>query len=524
MTRMNDNRILIVDTLLRLIAEGLDIPPSKYKQAVERYTAVGNWLEAGNYPGATRTPMVFPQGSFRLGTVVRPIREGKETEYDIDLVCCIATSTVNAQTLKCAVGDRLKSHATYRKMLTPEGRRCWTLLYAEEDDIGFHLDVLPCKPRPLNSPEVAPRYGGQAAVLTDRNKKNRSYTWRSTNPAGYADWFGDRQQVSFNRIALMQKSIIQRQHGEIFARVEDVPDQLVRTPLQRAIQILKRHRDVRFAGQEDECDKPISMIITTLAASAFQQETSVYDTLATFLDRIQRFQSTGIIKCEDDKWIIANPVDPAENFADRWNDAGSKKSDAFFRWVNWLQEDIDEILNAQSSTDLERVLCGAFGDPLGGRVAASYSGPMPGAYQQPVSVFGRVAKNLLRFDVAHREVPRWHVAPSPYTATVSGKSTRKGFRPTAFRSNSPPLPKHVSLIFEASTNVPKPYKVFWQVVNTGEEAQRAGQLRGDFYDSNKAGRSRTESTKYTGMHWVECFVVKDNTCVARSGEFVVNIQ
>ncbi|WP_197996831.1 nucleotide-binding domain-containing protein, partial [Gimesia chilikensis] len=31
-------------------------------------------------------------------------------------------------------------------------------------------------------------------------------------------------------------------------------------------------------------------------------------------------------------------------------------------------------------------------------------------------------------------------------------------------------------------------------------------------------------TKFPGMHWVECFVVKNGVCVARSGEFVVNIE
>jgi hypothetical protein len=71
--------------------------------------------------------------------------------------------------------------------------------------------------------------------------------------------------------------------------------------------------------------------------------------------------------------------------------------------------------------------------------------------------------------------------------------------------------------------VPKPYKVYWQVVNTGDEAYRAGQLRGDFYDSSSSGRNRTESTMYKGTHWVEGFVVKGNICVARTGEFVVNI-
>jgi hypothetical protein len=41
---MNDNRILIADTILREIAEELDIPPTKYKEAVERYTA--SWAVA----------------------------------------------------------------------------------------------------------------------------------------------------------------------------------------------------------------------------------------------------------------------------------------------------------------------------------------------------------------------------------------------------------------------------------------------------------------------------------------------
>jgi hypothetical protein len=191
--------------------------------------------------------------------------------------------------------------------------------------------------------------------------------------------------------------------------------------------------------------------------------------------------------------------------------------------VNWVQEDVDEMLNAGTPRQLERRLVEAFGSAIGSRLAGKYSGPMPGAQQPARSLFQRVATGLLRFDVAHKQAPKWHVAATRYCVSISATYHRRGFRPTAFRSNSPALPKHVDLLFEAMTNVPKPYKVYWQVVNTGMEALRAGQLRGDFYDSNKSGRQRNESTKYTGMHWVECFVVKDGVCVARSGEFVVNI-
>ena len=80
-----DNRLLIVNAILQSVAEDLDIPSGKYREAVERYTAVGRWLEAGEYPGSTGIPDIYVQGSFRLGTVVRPLKDGRESDYDIDL-------------------------------------------------------------------------------------------------------------------------------------------------------------------------------------------------------------------------------------------------------------------------------------------------------------------------------------------------------------------------------------------------------------------------------------------------------
>lgn len=522
---MIDNRTLIVDALLLELAEALDIPPSKYQQAVQRYRSVGEWLESGTYPGTVGLPAIYPQGSFRLGTVVRPIREGKESDYDIDLVCELraAKHGTSPNSIKHLVGNRLKEHGTYRSMLDDEGKRCWTLQYAEDDGIGFHVDVLPCVPDPLTSSRIEQRFALQAVALTDKDMDTGEYGWGGTNPNGYADWFAERQKVAFSRVSLLRKAQLQQRHPDVFAGIDDVPDQLVRTPLQRTIQILKRHRDIRFAGHKDEADKPISMIITTLAATAYQQENDVYSTLANLLDQIQRFHDTGVIQCVDDEWLIPNPVNPDENFADRWNEEDSKKPDAFFQWVNWVQEDIDALLNVTSSSDLDSIMRRSFGDSPGGGVARKYSGPLPGVQQPPRSLFGRVAKNLLRFDASHRQQPKWHMQATRHNVSIRAKYHRRGFRPAAFRSNCPALPKGVDLEFNSETDVPKPYTVHWQVVNTGSEAQRANQLRGEFYDSNKSSRNRKESTKYSGMHWVECFVVKNGICVARSGEFVVNI-
>ena len=134
--------------LLVNLSSELDIPPSKYQQAVERYKSVGNWLQEGIYENCTNELDIYPQGSFRLGTVVRPIKKDAEADYDIDLVCCLPVFKMltTPEKVKIQVGNRLKENAIYKKMLDEEGRRCWTLNYAEQDDIGFHIDILPSVP------------------------------------------------------------------------------------------------------------------------------------------------------------------------------------------------------------------------------------------------------------------------------------------------------------------------------------------------------------------------------------------
>lgn len=87
------------------------------------------------------------------------------------------------------------------------------------------------------------------------------------------------------------------------------------------------------------------------------------------------------------------------------------------------------------------------------------------------------------------------------------------------------MPKNVHLRFEVSTNVPKPFEVYWQVVNTGPEAEAKNDLRGDFYNSDGAGGIvRWERTAYAGIHWVEGFIIKDGVCVAKPGSKYVKVS
>lgn len=370
------------DEILEDVASSLDISPSKYRRAVDRYTAVGNHLEKGSYPEVTDLPDIYPQGSFRLGTVVRPLKDGEESDYDIDMVCQmpIAKEDTTAKSLKLMVGDRLEEDPNYKRMLDEEGQRCWTLEYAEEDNIGFHIDILPSISTDdeslllLNERNVIDRYFKYAIDLTERDKKTRIYSWKDggSNPEGYAKWFDDIKTCypNYRGLSLRQRQTIfestrDKNNKQIFASVDDVPEPLVRTPLQRAIQVLKRHRDFHFKDNPD--DKPISMIITTLATLAYGNEKELYSALISIIRKLTDYkrlseithETSGLIQRIDDQWFIPNPVNPTENFADRWD---SEKANAFFQWLTKVKRDFDFVLQQKGGfIEISKILSPIFG-------------------------------------------------------------------------------------------------------------------------------------------------------------------
>ena len=352
---------------LERVARELDIPPGKYKDAVNRYHAVGRWLERGEYSEFAEKPEVYPQGSFRLGTVVRPIRNGIEASYDIDLVCQLPLQKRGTTPLavKHTVGTRLKEHDTYRGLLDSEGRRCWTLEYSESDGVGFHLDVLPA---------VLYENGPSTTAIAITDKNDGVYSWSPSDPRGYGNWFDSKNAVAFARVANEQKQAIQRGAAEIYASVDDVPDQLIRTPLQRSIQLMKRHRDLHFNKLDIFEHAPISIIITTLAAHLYAGEADILLALSGIVRKLQAhvallegrsievsLATIGLIqRLTDGTWRIRNPVNPAENFADRWHEDNHARARAFFAWVTALRTDLLNVSNKSDSNlvkqDLTRVL------------------------------------------------------------------------------------------------------------------------------------------------------------------------
>ena len=88
-----------------------------------------------------------PQGSFRFGTVIKPL-PGHDTAYDLDQVVVLQKlrpQGMSQADLKTMFGRELAAYARAHGMEAPEEKhRCWCLNY--RDEVSFHLDSLPCVP------------------------------------------------------------------------------------------------------------------------------------------------------------------------------------------------------------------------------------------------------------------------------------------------------------------------------------------------------------------------------------------
>jgi hypothetical protein len=329
--------------LLERLANSIDLTETQYNDAIARYNAVSEFLADPSGSVATYDPECLSQGSFRIGTAVNPVKE--ECEFDVDVTCRLNVSLPAVQFfVKGIIGDRFKSDGTYEKMLR-EKKRCWRLRYA--DTSRFHMDIVPAIPddyRWLLDLGVPYKYAKHAICITDNTKTDyyaNSYELPRSNTEGYALWFIDIMSIQAHQIRMQLAT-------ELKLSIDRIPEYKVRTPLQRGIQLMKRHRDIMY-GDDDM--KPISIIITTLAARAYEavmqnrQSTLFYDII---LDMVRMMPS--FIETRNGVAWITNPVNPNENFSDKWHEVPALAQN-FFKWhsevLNSLQA--EQLIDKQST-------------------------------------------------------------------------------------------------------------------------------------------------------------------------------
>jgi hypothetical protein len=105
-----------------------------------------------------------------------------------------------------------------------------------------------------------------------------------------------------------------------------------------------------------------------------------------------------------------------------------------------------------------------------------------------------------------------------YNLVIDCEVKQNGFRIgnllSFLRNKTPLLPKKKLKFFIKAHDVDGEFQVKWKVRNVGEEAESRDDVRGQILEDD-GSMTREERTSYAGEHFVECYIIKNNVCVAR---------
>jgi hypothetical protein len=350
------------DRKLEALAVKVELPASAYQRAVERFKDLGAWLGRTESSLHGFDPHVFAQGSFALGTAITPPDRGEN--YDLDLSCNLRSGVTRAshtqRQLKELLRRELESYRNARNIQDKleEKNRCWRVHY--QGHPGFHMDTVPGIPvddvrrrelttlmekRITMDAALAASVANESMWITDRLNPaypHISLDWEASNPAGYLRWFQSRIDGSLGELTKD-------------AKVSAVPFYERKSTLQRAIQLLKVHRDNMFLKYPDS--RPISIIITTLAARAYRPTSSLSEAMQTILAELNRFRKSGESE-------LLNPTNPNESFTDKWAHADYKEhklQESFNQWVDQVTVDFAVYLNSGTEQTLLKEASDRFG-------------------------------------------------------------------------------------------------------------------------------------------------------------------
>lgn len=303
------------------------------------------------------------------------------------------------------------------------------------------------------------------------NKKNG--TWKNTNPKGHIEWC----------------SAVNKNNDKKFVRI---------------VKIFKWWR-------KNNCPETVKypkgitlekMIADNLVECNNGYEKIIFDTMKN----IENFLQMNIES--ETKPFISDPGIPYNNLSDSYefNDFKSfyhkvKRHIKLLEETNFSNESWRCVLgNEFPKTDNK---CNSFMETLRERYSNSF------------------------FNVPHKVKPIWYESTNLTLIDVKVKCYDEYNNLINYNSDGNDLlEKNINIDFKIvgaaafSSNT----KIYWQVVNTGDEAKNCGCLRGEFEQSNIYNYGRHECTAYTGTHWVQAFIVNNGECIAKSKEILVKIK
>ena len=242
----------------QFLKDEVNINQSRLDRLETSVGAVNDYLK-GNLTGYQR---MDKQGSYALGTIIKPVDDNDEYDADIQIVMN-PNPKWEAKDYVLEINRTLAGNKTYADKLRLK-TKCVTIDYAGD----FHLDVVP-----------RVTINGKHYVCNRIDNK-----FEETDGSGYRDWFNEKNRITGGN-------------------------------LKRVVRLLKHLRDDKNSFTAK------SILLTTLAGNTIKASdegttavSTVADTLETVLSRMNDY-----LQQHPNMPEIKNPVLPTEDFNRHWD-------------------------------------------------------------------------------------------------------------------------------------------------------------------------------------------------------------
>ena len=295
-----------VEDFGKFMREHVNLNPSRYERLKRSDKTVSEYLSQ-NLVGFRRTER---QGSYALGTTIRPVKD--TDEYDVDRLVYVEYD--RSKTPADYIDDVyrcLKANGNYADKVQ-KNTRCVTVNYAGE----FKTDVVPCI-----------TYNGNHFIC---NRKTNEY--EVTDGTGFRDWFNEKNKITNGNLKLVT----------------------------RLLKYLRDHKKTFTAP---------SVLLTTLIGNTvygWDGDTdfrTIPDALLTVITRMDDF-----LRSRPSMPEIRNPALPTETFTRHWDQA---KYSHFRDMVASYARRIKEAYSDGDEQSSVRKWRGLFGDGFGSLSAMS---------------------------------------------------------------------------------------------------------------------------------------------------------
>lgn len=341
----------VVDILLADVAVRIQLSPTNYTLAVDRYDTVNQWIERDGSPLQDRVQFFYAQGSMAIGATIASKLE--TDEFDIDLIAQLDLPRTTPPDLALNVLEmaiRGEKGSRYYDMTT-RCTRCVQIQYAD-----MHLDVTPM----MRLEELPDRCGFIFhARENGPHADDRSIV---ANPYGFADWFKNRTppELDFAIAFATREAAYDLTVAFAKADAEPVPEQ---TPAHRkskaviALQLIKRWRNIRYDARDGR--RPASVVLAKLVADAANQTLTLSEELLFQARQMLAFFDTA--DRQRQLVEIRNPRCTDDVFTDRWP-ASLHEQRVFLTDLRDLVAKLERLASGCDLATMREILAGLFGE------------------------------------------------------------------------------------------------------------------------------------------------------------------